>query len=544
MKLTLAIRQGSNGPENRTFEMGRFTLGRDPNSDLPFTGPGSDSVSWKHAELSIREEGVFLKDVGSSNGTWLNGRQLTVETKVLDGDEIRLGQSGPSLKVENIETPHAAEQEVGEKTVLAEPAPVGDATADGPAERKADASPFAAQKKGGPPPMKAAGQAAAEQPAPSAAVDVPEPSSSQGDDGPRRSTTRALLIKMQKSQKGWRGLGIAAIAALCITVVVSLILFGGKITSFAKELAQTSGEVEGNKEKIEKGSEERQKDREELKKKIAQIGMTPEQIAEKYNKCVYFVVSKKKTSRGTLFIFGTAFCIDSSGLFGTNAHVAKPIADELGKGLEAHVYTQGGKKKYRIKSAVYHPDYRDPSSSAKTKQPDRRESPDVGILIAEVPDGEELDTVELAGDEEIRNLKKGARLCYIGFPKFLDDDYLGTKQTNYAKIESRVYAGHIVRMLTLKHEVGPQEKCLLLEHQMHSWGGASGSPIFNKYGRVVGLHFSANNVKTKVPVFLRDRKGVLRKIMVTQYVPSPASAKFGMRVDKLKEIIPQAKKKT
>jgi hypothetical protein len=49
-----------------------------------------DTVSRRHAELSLREGAWFIRDLGSSNGTWVNGRRV-VEAEVAPGDELCLG---------------------------------------------------------------------------------------------------------------------------------------------------------------------------------------------------------------------------------------------------------------------------------------------------------------------------------------------------------------------------------------------------------------------------------------------------------------------
>ena len=49
-----------------------------------------DTVSRRHAELRLREGSWILRDLGSSNGTWVNGRRV-MEAEVAPGDEVVLG---------------------------------------------------------------------------------------------------------------------------------------------------------------------------------------------------------------------------------------------------------------------------------------------------------------------------------------------------------------------------------------------------------------------------------------------------------------------
>ena len=66
---------------------GRLVLGRSSGCQLVF---GDDTVSRRHAELTLVEGRWMLRDLGSSNGTWVNGRRV-MEAEVAPGDELQLG---------------------------------------------------------------------------------------------------------------------------------------------------------------------------------------------------------------------------------------------------------------------------------------------------------------------------------------------------------------------------------------------------------------------------------------------------------------------
>lgn len=63
-----------------------------------------DLVSKKHAMLRWEGEGVFLKDLGSIYGTYVNGDKIT-EVKLEDGDEILLGTNLIKFAVESFSKP-------------------------------------------------------------------------------------------------------------------------------------------------------------------------------------------------------------------------------------------------------------------------------------------------------------------------------------------------------------------------------------------------------------------------------------------------------
>ena len=63
-------------------------LGRDPDARFQLPHP---LVSRRHAEIRIQGRQVILADLGSNNGTYLNGRRLTRETALREGDSIDIG---------------------------------------------------------------------------------------------------------------------------------------------------------------------------------------------------------------------------------------------------------------------------------------------------------------------------------------------------------------------------------------------------------------------------------------------------------------------
>ena len=52
-----------------------------------------DNVSRRHCSLLLREGGVFLRDNGSTNGTYLNNVEVRGETSLRSGDLIKVGSA-------------------------------------------------------------------------------------------------------------------------------------------------------------------------------------------------------------------------------------------------------------------------------------------------------------------------------------------------------------------------------------------------------------------------------------------------------------------
>jgi adenylate cyclase len=65
-----------------------FVVGRAVTSDIPVYDP---TVSRRHAELTLTAEGIRVQDLGSSNGTFVNGTHVTASV-VGDGDVVTFGK--------------------------------------------------------------------------------------------------------------------------------------------------------------------------------------------------------------------------------------------------------------------------------------------------------------------------------------------------------------------------------------------------------------------------------------------------------------------
>lgn len=87
VKLVLS---GESGSYAKPVESGTVALGRGPNNDLVLT---DGTVSWHHAVVWIEGGRTWLKDLRSTNGTFVNERQINGSEPVKSGDRIRLGDT-------------------------------------------------------------------------------------------------------------------------------------------------------------------------------------------------------------------------------------------------------------------------------------------------------------------------------------------------------------------------------------------------------------------------------------------------------------------
>src|SRR4051812_4208386 len=77
--------------DEKEFQLGDgvVSLGRVSDNSISF--PDDSNVSRYHAEIESRDEDFWLFDLGSSNGTTVNGEAVTKEVLLKDGDVILLG---------------------------------------------------------------------------------------------------------------------------------------------------------------------------------------------------------------------------------------------------------------------------------------------------------------------------------------------------------------------------------------------------------------------------------------------------------------------
>jgi hypothetical protein len=90
---------------NGSAEVGKIevfssvTLGRSHGNDLAFTGDEAGIVSGRHALVALKSQTLWLRDLDSTNGTFV-GKIRVTERELLGGEIISLGPNGPAMRVE------------------------------------------------------------------------------------------------------------------------------------------------------------------------------------------------------------------------------------------------------------------------------------------------------------------------------------------------------------------------------------------------------------------------------------------------------------
>jgi S1-C subfamily serine protease len=112
---------GARAGQVEAFRKAYIGLGRHPLSDVRFDAERDLDVSSRHAAIVRTPDGAgfVIQDLGSRNGTFVNGTRITADTPLKSGDVIGFGANGPALEF------HTVEAEAGEADLLATTAAAG-----------------------------------------------------------------------------------------------------------------------------------------------------------------------------------------------------------------------------------------------------------------------------------------------------------------------------------------------------------------------------------------------------------------------------------
>jgi class 3 adenylate cyclase len=119
----VAILDGAEGGR-RIRIAGRLTVGRGDDAGLVVDDP---EISRAHAVFGVTPDGLEIQDLGSLNGTWVNGERITSPTLLAPGDAVKIGATrievlsaghGPPSARRSSPTPVEAEDELRPVSVL------------------------------------------------------------------------------------------------------------------------------------------------------------------------------------------------------------------------------------------------------------------------------------------------------------------------------------------------------------------------------------------------------------------------------------------
>jgi S1-C subfamily serine protease len=97
--LSLRVRSGALGGQGYDFRQDRVRVGRGAGVDLRLDPDRDLAVSAEHAEFYFEANEWLVRDLGSRNGTWIDGSRIEAPRRVVPGMRIAFGADGPVVEV-------------------------------------------------------------------------------------------------------------------------------------------------------------------------------------------------------------------------------------------------------------------------------------------------------------------------------------------------------------------------------------------------------------------------------------------------------------
>jgi hypothetical protein len=259
-------------------------------------------------------------------------------------------------------------------------------------------------------------------------------------------------------------------------------------------------------------------------------GRAGEQLAARLREAqrsVYLVAAKDAQG---ITPFGTAFVVEG-GVLITSAHVAEQFAD-MGSDLSLVVRAAGTPvRDIKVVKTVMHPHYRRFEDAWRAYGPlaagaGGTSRPIVGtggydiavLQVAPEDAGKLAPPLPLAADADLVGLEPGDPVGYVGFP--IESAALGG--VNLDDPEAQLQIGRLTALtdfFLVKSDLADRQ---LLQHSLPVQGGASGSPLLDARGQVIGVVSGGNLVEinaqgTRVPtgigVNFAQRADLVREVL-------------------------------
>jgi S1-C subfamily serine protease len=468
MSVELRITKGARAGARERFDKSIVAIGRHPINDLRFDVERDLDVSSRHAELRIVGDRYVLVDLGSTNGTFVNGQLVDGERALFDGDVLTFGTNGPQAEFRIVgEAASAPQPTRASSAAVAAPAPAATNAPAGARPNTEVRIAMAVEKQTGALKRLVLGLAAFVIVGALAAVWMTRKSAAE---------TRAQLASLIASNDS---LARALEARLAQTGIAEASLAAAR-----EETQRLARELQAQQARGGDVSAAAARVRESQVRTASMAGMDYAAIAESNQRAIAFlVVEFPDSARST----GTGFNILPSGLIVTNRHV---------------VQQPDGTRAQRIAVAF-------DGTSAQWKR----------AVIEVVSETDELAFLRIttAGTYPVvAGIARDADAVRVGAPVAIMGYPLGTATAGMAGSINTLRPSATLSVGTVSKRVDET-----LQLDAFAAQGSSGSPVFSARGQVVGVIYggateSAGRIVYAVPVarlaaqLPADARGILR----------------------------------
>lgn len=467
-----------------------ISFGRAPGCHVRFDPEKDETASSRHAEIRREAKELVIYDLGSSNGTYVNGERVE-RRQVRPGDLIEFGWGGPQLRLQ---------------------APVANAPRASGATAAASAAarePVVPVKQGpGAQTVQGWIENAVEKARQNPSTRVIEAAVGEATRRSRRTTriyaaglvalvvvaTGGALAKVRMDQKAMRTEFFAHVGGVQETLKTQLAATQRSMAGIEQKMAQAAtkdelGQLTLSMEIERQRANQLHKQIAATQSRIAQVDANAAEaargfraVAESARDGVYMLAihyPDYEESQG----FCSAFAVRPDGLLYTNAHCNEAISSMLEAAEERGLAA--------VPVAI-----RNGDANAALEIVDRGTHPgyagdDIDLAYLRVRTANPLPAVlQMASPEELESIGPGYELAVFGYPGEIMDPR-DPAATFFPGTVGRFAAGgaHI------------QHSCL-------TSGGTSGSPMLNKKGQVVGINHAG--IQTNIMTVDTDQHGNVR----------------------------------
>lgn len=459
MKAQFTFLTGSRAGQTSIFSQAYIGIGRHPQSELQFDQDQDLDVSGRHAGVALEGDLYVLRDLGSTNGTFVNGKKLTSDHVLASKDVIRFGPNGPQVEFTAI-----GDARRSPAPPVAQPAIPGTVVFGGAPE--APPPP--------PPPKMTPEQIAAPRRTPGPGTNTRiQVAVEERTRGARRTTyvLFALLLVVSGAylwQSVTTGRELSANRALLQSQVDSLVARISTLSTGSEGLKAALDSARGEAEQLQRQLAAAPDDEaliNDLKRRLDLAVRQQRMLAGAAALDATGIAAANKDAVALVFVefqnrqvyTGTAFAVRSDptgALLVTNKHV---VTDTVagGTAVRIGVVFEGTRQNFKGDLIRLH------------------EGADLALIRVSIHRGVPAVT-RLADSATVTPV--GSPAAIIGFPMGLD--LAGGEDWSQLGVASTLTLGTVSRVLPG-----------LLQLDSYGAQGSSGSPIFDRQGRVVGVLF-------------------------------------------------------